>query len=531
MLRLLSEMGFDWTPLDYNACAAARFKRLITDAPAIVGLVGGASSGKSTLFNTLLGREVSRISAHAHETLGPIVAVHAASAERLRSWVNEGMVLAEFEPLDAAREGPTTGQLGTVCICGHECTELGSVLLFDMPDVTSKMSADEGSIARRLLPWFDGLIIVVDEERWFDAAVFDEIVERSRNFGPRLWVVFNRTERADALARAEVERLARHAERHHSADHCVSPFRPGCGYRPASSETRRRLVGWVGESTDADRVGSIEGQIRRRCADVVRENVTRAAQHEQLCRTVDDELSALAADTDLSLDLLTNEERTLLGWGHGYLPLYDAYHHLRRRLRLWGVRRLPPEEVDFEKRTERLSEVLRRNLEMRFRRATDRVDEITADSVYLADRDGSWSNTWRLPPFDDEEWAIRIRAHIDAWKEETSRQARTGDVAALSVGVPLLLADLLFLGGAGITLTWAAVWVTGFLGGKGLARAVQHSEAFAAYKTTVRAYQTLIREALTEQWEANLAALPRRHMRMSDPALASLMHWATPRRR
>ncbi|MHC4233943.1 MAG: GTPase, partial [Planctomycetota bacterium] len=73
--ELLAGMGFDWGPLDGNVCAALRFKRQPGDALPIVALIGGASSGKSTLFNSLLGREVSRISAHAHETLGPVAAV------------------------------------------------------------------------------------------------------------------------------------------------------------------------------------------------------------------------------------------------------------------------------------------------------------------------------------------------------------------------------------------------------------------------------------------------------------------------
>lgn len=72
--ELLAGIGFDWGPVDTNASATLRFKRYVDDAPSIVGLLGGASSGKSTLFNSLLGREISRVSAHAHETLGPIAA-------------------------------------------------------------------------------------------------------------------------------------------------------------------------------------------------------------------------------------------------------------------------------------------------------------------------------------------------------------------------------------------------------------------------------------------------------------------------
>ena len=133
-----------------------------------------------------------------------------------------------------------------------------------------------------------------------------------------------------------------------------------------------------------------------------------------------------------------------------------------------------------------------------------------------------------MPSFDEQDWARRIRAHLDAWKTESATQARRGDVAALSVGLPLLLADLLFLGGAGFTLTWAAIWGAGFLGGKSVVSLVQRSPAYREYQMTVQAYQTYLREALTEQWEANLAAMPRRHLPMTDPVLESVLYWSTP---
>ena len=94
-------------------------------------------------------------------------------------------------------------------------------------------------------------------------------------------------------------------------------------------------------------------------------------------------------------------------------------------------------------------------------------DESGADK---SDWSADWTPHWTVPSFDEWEWAARIRGHIDAWRAETAEQSRRGDIAALSLGTPLLLADLFFLGGAGLTLTWAAVWTAGFFGGKGLVR-------------------------------------------------------------
>ncbi len=529
-MQLLRELGFKWGLIDANLCAAVRFKKLGNGAPSIVALLGGASSGKSTLFNSLLGREVSRISVHAHETLGPIAAVHASKATSVQAWLDDGLLLSHLETERLPNDDCTTGRVGAAFLVQHERPGLENVLLLDTPDITSKLAVDEGAITLSLLPWCDGLIVVVDEERWFDAAVFEDAVEPARDFGPQLWVVFNRTEQAERLEPADEQRLAAHAAAFHAGDHCLSPFRPGVGYRPFSDETQKTVLKWFARSRPDERNRQLRSSLQRRCATIVSDNVTRAEQYNRLVRDVDNQLAGVVETTSLSTDLLTAEERDLLGIGHRFLPLYDVIRTVRQRLVSFGRLRPAAAEVDFEKRTDELADVLRRNLEHRFHRAADRIDATVADSRYLADAGANWKGNWATPPFDEREWARRIRAHIDAWKEETSKLARHGDLASIGIATPLLVADLLFLGGAGITLTWAAAWVAGFFGGKGLVNLVKRSTAFEEYQTTVRAYQSLIREALAEQWEQNLKLIPRRHMRMTDPVLESIMYWSTPQR-
>ncbi|HUU85290.1 MAG TPA: GTPase [Phycisphaerae bacterium] len=527
-LARLSERGFDWTALDRNVCAAAAFKRRWREAPGLVALLGGASSGKSTLFNSLLGREVSRISAHAHETRGPVAAVSQVWSQRFDAWRRDAAIFPGLETAVLGDDESTTGRVGTLCLHRHDVAPLADVVLVDMPDVTSKMAADEGSITRTLLPWFDGLIIVVDEERWFDAAVFDETVEFARNLGPRFWVVFNRTEDAGALAPLDRQRLTDHAESRHAAGFCVSSFRPGSGYRPVADETSRRIVTWIADTDAVGRGLDLERHLQRRCSEIVRVNVARGEHFNQLRQAANNELAALSAETSLSIDLLTDDERKLLGVGRQVFPLYDAVQSARRWLGRFGRKWGGDAEIEFDKRDERLAGVLRHNLEHRVEHATNRIDQLVGDSPYLGNAAATWKARWTIPPFDEQEWARRIRRHLEAWKSETTTRARRSDVASLSLGVPLLLADLLFLGGAGVTLSWAVVWVAGFLGGKSLASFLQRSPAFKEYQTTVKAYQTYLREALTEQWDANLATMPRRHLRMTDPVLESIMYWSTP---
>jgi hypothetical protein len=524
--QALRAVRLDWAQIDRHACAALCWLDDQPAAAAVVGLIGGASSGKSTLFNTVVQAEVSRISAHAHETLGPIAAVHAGRSADLRQWMQCGL-LGSHDPVAPDGGDPSTGRPDTIVLHTHDHAELADVVLCDLPDVTSKSSADEGAITRNLLPFFDGLIAVVDEERWFDAAVFDDVLALARAFAPRCWVVFNRTEGGDPLDDAARQTLADVAQGHQADGFHLCAYQSGNGYRPVADATRAQLIAWMTAVKRGPRRAAVADYLRQRAGAVVAQNVTRTERYAELVRAVDAELARVARDASLTLDLLTPDERALLGMGHRFVPLYDLLRQTGRRLGALTGRRAAA-DVEFDKRADALVDVLGNNLRLRFDRATARIDEHVAASGYLDADD--WNPQWTPPAIDTREWAERVRAHIDAWKRESKQQARTGDMAAVSIGAPLLLADLLFLGGAGLTATWAGAWIAGFLGGKGLARAVQQSPAYAAYQTTVRAYQALVGETLAEQWQKNQAAMPHRHLKMHDPILTALMACATPGR-
>jgi hypothetical protein len=524
----LARLGLAWGERERQACLAARFARAHPQAPALAGLVGGASSGKSSLFNTLLAEERSRVSAHAHETRGPIAALPRAHAARVRAWIEAGELLGGLALEEAGGAGdPSAGAPDRVAIAEHALPELAGVALLDLPDVTSQRALEEGSLAWRLLPWLDLVLVTVDEERWYDAEVFRASAAASRELGARCFVVFNRTEAGEPLTPAERAQLLEHARRQGAEDACVADYQPGRGYRPLAPALRERALGWLASAPARARRERIEEWLRRRCGELVRENVERGEQLEDLARAVRRELGALERETSLSADLLTPEERRQLGLGRQLLPLYDLVSWVRGALSRETAAR-----VDFEKGVEALAALLRANLELRFRGGAERIEALVAAHPYLAEARGAsapaWAGRFHPPDFDEKDWAQRIRAQIEAWKQEADRSSRRGDLAALGIATPLLLADLLLLGGSGVTLSWAGAWVASLFGGKALGGAARSSAAFRDYQTSVRSYQLLVREALSEQAESLLAAIPRRHLPVGDPLFQALLQASGP---
>ncbi|MFQ5491863.1 MAG: hypothetical protein ACE5GE_14185, partial [Phycisphaerae bacterium] len=458
---------------------------------------------------------------------GPIASVPLSWHERLTTDNGEPRPFPDLRLHTLETNTPTTGQVGAVCLVAGPGDDACGVVLVDLPDVTSKWSADQGHAARVLLPWFDGLLVVADEERWFDAAVFDDLAELARNFGPRVWVAYNRTEPGQSLTPEQTDRLSRNAQRRHTAESCLIPFQPGRGYRPIPPTVRRQIADWFNQLQPLQRISPLRSCLQRRCAELVRANLSRAEQITRLKQDVNRTLVDFSEQTSLTRDLLTDRERRLLGVSRRLVPFYDALHSARRKvgkLLGWPGSADPP--VDFQKRGRQLARVLRQNLEHRFGQVTARIDRIISDSPYVNHDTAAWKPAWSLPDLDENAWASRIEAQLDAWQAEANQLARRGDAAAFVLGMPLLLADLLFLGGAGLTLSWTAASLAGFLGGKGFAARLKRSAAFADYQTSVRAYQAFIREAITAQWEQNLADMPVRHLDMSDPLFQAALHFS-----
>ncbi|MBN2561333.1 MAG: 50S ribosome-binding GTPase [Phycisphaerae bacterium] len=196
---------------------------------SLVAIVGGASSGKSTVFNNLVGgRLVSRVTAKGHATMGPIAAVHESHRDAVEQALEAGLLMPSFTPRVGSLDDNTEGEPGILHIVYHSVDALRGVVLLDMPDFTSELARMEGDIALGTLPWFDRLVVLVDHERWFDRQTVGRLRDESSQFGQDRFVVFNR-DRDERLDPGQLARLKQQADRLGATDHLVLEFRHGRG--------------------------------------------------------------------------------------------------------------------------------------------------------------------------------------------------------------------------------------------------------------------------------------------------------------
>ncbi len=257
---------------DGSVGAAARRKPL-----SLVGIVGGASSGKSTVFNNLLGgRLVSRVTAKGHATRGPIAAVHESRRDDVEHAVQAGRLLPTFAPRKAGLDDRVEGDPVALYIAHHDVDALRDVVLIDTPDLTSEPARVEGDVAWATLPWFDRLIVLIDHERWFDRQTIGRLREASSQFGQERLVLFNRG-KSGPLSPEESERLERQADRLGASDHLVLEFRHGRGFCTFPPRTFDRVLDRI-SACPPDRDASLVGTIGRIAVGVLNNNSERRAR-------------------------------------------------------------------------------------------------------------------------------------------------------------------------------------------------------------------------------------------------------------
>jgi hypothetical protein len=229
--RLRDEWRFDWPESIQQTVHRVRLEKAAAELPPFAAVVGGASSGKSTVFNNLLdGHLTSRITARGHATLGPILAIHEDHLSRMQPLLDEGLLFPGYRRIPAELDDNVTGDPVALVILHHDIDALRDVLLFDTPDFTSDAALKEGDVALSLLPWFDRLVVVVDHERWFDRQSISKLRAQSTRFDQDRFVLFNRT-REGPLAEVDEIALQRQAERLSAHDAAVLQFRRGRGFR------------------------------------------------------------------------------------------------------------------------------------------------------------------------------------------------------------------------------------------------------------------------------------------------------------
>lgn len=183
----------------------AQERSAIAGDHTVVALAGATGSGKSSLFNALVGVQVAAIGARRPTTAKPTAAVWGESdASELLDWLR----------VDARhRVAPGGGAGGEVAGRLKDRREdnlhdkphdkltdkLNGLVLLDLPDFDSRELSHRRE-AERILELVDMFVWVTDPQKYADARLHDEFVALMAHHDAVTLAVLNQTDRLDVAA-------------------------------------------------------------------------------------------------------------------------------------------------------------------------------------------------------------------------------------------------------------------------------------------------------------------------------------------
>ncbi|MCC7294180.1 MAG: 50S ribosome-binding GTPase [Phycisphaerales bacterium] len=279
--RLRERYAFEWPPQHDHAAYRLRVSPPMLEGACLAAVVGGASSGKSTLFNNLLGgRCASRVTARGHATLGPILAAHESRQALVERLLGGGWLWPTLKHSAIEMDANETGSPASVLTVFHEVDELRDVLLVDTADFTSEDARSEGDLTLSLLPWFDRLIVVIDHERWFDRQSISELKRHASRLGQDRFVVFNRTQEGP-LDPAQRELLEQQAKRLGADESLILEFRRGRGFCRFPPGTLDAVLQFL-QKPPSSRAPRLLRRVAEGARDVLNQNSERTARLAEL---------------------------------------------------------------------------------------------------------------------------------------------------------------------------------------------------------------------------------------------------------
>lgn len=159
---------------------SAAERRALSAEHTVVGFFGATGSGKTSLFNAVVGEDLGASSPRRPTTSSPLAAVwHPAGSEELLDWLG----------VEDRRPRP-----------GDFAPKAGPLILLDLPDFDS-VDLSNREIATRLAGQVDVLVWVSDPEKYADSVIHNDFIRPHASHAAVTLAVLNKT---DALADADV---------------------------------------------------------------------------------------------------------------------------------------------------------------------------------------------------------------------------------------------------------------------------------------------------------------------------------------
>jgi energy-coupling factor transporter ATP-binding protein EcfA2 len=159
-------------------------------SPVLVALVGSTGAGKSTLVNSLVGKQVSNTGIRRPTTNSPVLASHPSEVD----WFAENVFLPTL-PRVRQQGLAMPGRDGLLVLASSEGMPKG-VALLDTPDIDSVVQAHH-EFAHQFLDASDLWLFMTTSTRYADAAVW-ELLQYARDRGASLGIVLSRVPPASA---------------------------------------------------------------------------------------------------------------------------------------------------------------------------------------------------------------------------------------------------------------------------------------------------------------------------------------------
>jgi predicted GTPase len=175
----------------------------------VVALAGATGSGKSSLFNALVGSDVAVVGVRRPTTSTPTAAIWGdAPAGDLLDWLAVGSRHLVGGAVDEA--APTVASTGKAGAAGAELGSLDGLVLLDLPDFDSREVGNRAEAAR-VLELVDLFVWVTDPQKYADARLHDDHVAALATHEAVTMVVLNQADRLTpvevAQCRADLVRL------------------------------------------------------------------------------------------------------------------------------------------------------------------------------------------------------------------------------------------------------------------------------------------------------------------------------------
>lgn len=165
-----------------DVISRSQARRSLSAEHTVIGLFGATGSGKSTLFNRLVGAEIAQTGVIRPTTTETVAAVWVKEGSSpLLDWL--GVERRHYPELDSKTEG-----LSELLKADQ------ALILLDLPDMDSTCT-DHHEISQRLASQVDFMVWVLDPQKYADASIHHGYLSGMPNYHEHLLVLLNRADR------------------------------------------------------------------------------------------------------------------------------------------------------------------------------------------------------------------------------------------------------------------------------------------------------------------------------------------------